>query len=89
MPATVLTAQPIASSDETVELNGVQVPTFPTYIRNTDPSSNAGIPSLTLPAGQDTDGLPIGILLDGPRDSDRQLLSIGLAIEQFINKQSN
>jgi penicillin amidase len=89
MPTTVLTAQPIVSSDETVELNGAQVPTFPTYIRNTDPSSNAGIPSLTLPAGQDSEGLPIGILLDGPRDSDRQLLSIGLAIEQFINKQSH
>ncbi|MFT5610210.1 MAG: penicillin amidase [Arenicella sp.] len=89
MPTTVLTAQPIISSDEMVELNGVQVPTFPTYIRNTDPSSNAGIPSLTLPAGQDSDGLPIGILLDGPRDSDRQLLSIGLAIEKVIHQQSN
>ena len=89
MPTTVLTAQPIASSDEAVELNGVQAPTFPTYIRNTDPSSNAGIPSLTLPAGEDGDGMPIGIMLDGPKDSDRQLLAIGLAIENLIEKQSN
>ncbi|MBL4673985.1 MAG: indoleacetamide hydrolase [Arenicella sp.] len=86
MPTTVLSAQPIDSSDETVMLNGTQVPTFPTYIRNTDPSSNAGIPSLTLPAGKGRDGLPIGVLLDGPKNSDRRLLSIGLAVEKMINK---
>lgn len=85
MPTTVLSAQPIATSDEMVNLNGVQVPTFSTYIRNTDPSSNAGIPSLTIPAGVDRDGLPIGIMLDGPSDSDRELFSIALAIEQLID----
>lgn len=86
MPTTPLTAQPIATSDEMVSLNGTQVPTFPTYIRNTDPSSNAGIPSLTLPAGKGQDGLPIGIMLDGPHNSDRRLLSIALAIETLFKK---
>lgn len=88
MPTTILTAQAIETSDEMVELNGVAVPTFPSYIRNTDPSSNAGIPSLTLPAGKGRDGLPIGIMLDGPKNSDRQLLSIGLAIEGIIENNS-
>ena len=34
-PTTPLTARNIGD-DETIDLNGVQVPTFPTYIRNTD-----------------------------------------------------
>jgi mandelamide amidase len=50
-PTTRLTAKPIASSIDTVELNGKQVPTFASYIQNTGPSSNAGIPGLTLPIG--------------------------------------
>ena len=82
--ATPLTITPIADSDEAVELNGKRVPTFPTFIRNTDPTSNAGLPSLTLPAGTDDDGLPVGMMLDGPANSDRQLLAIGLAIEKLL-----
>ena len=48
-PTTPLTARPLREAGETVELNGEQVPTFPTYIRNTDPGSNAGIPGLSIP----------------------------------------
>ena len=84
LPTTPLTATPIATSDETVLLNGVKSPTFPTFIRNTDPTSNADLPSLTLPSGVDREGLPIGIMLDGPRNSDRSLFSIGLAIESLL-----
>jgi len=54
VPATPLTAQNIKGSDETVQLNGDVVPTFPTFIRNADPSSNAGIPSLVIPMGNDS-----------------------------------
>ena len=84
VPTVPLTAPPIASSDATVELNGVQVPTFPTFIRNTDPISNVGLPSLTLPSGKDRDGLPIGIMLDGPANSDRRLIEIALALEAVL-----
>ena len=49
-PTTLLPARPIGQ-DNTVELNGQQVPTFTTYIHNTDPGSNAGIPGVTIPAG--------------------------------------
>ena len=83
-PTTPLTARPIAGSLETVTLNGEQVPTFPTYIRNTDPSSNAGIPGLTLPVGKTADGMPIGIEIDGPEATDQRLLAIGAAIERLI-----
>lgn len=84
VPATPLAAQDIIGSDETVMLNGKAVPTFPTFIRNLDPSSNAGIPSLVIPMGKNTEGLPIALQLDGPVNSDRKLLAIGLQIEKLI-----
>lgn len=77
-----LTAAPIGH-DETVLFNGRQSPTFPTFIRNTDPGSNAGIPGITLPAGLSS-GLPVGLGLDAPAGSDRRLLAIGAAIEAVL-----
>ena len=82
-PTTPLPATPIGD-DETVELNGERVPTFLTFIRNTGPSSVAGIPGIALPAGLSADGLPIGMELDGPAGSDRVLLALGAAIEAVL-----
>jgi mandelamide amidase len=84
-PTTPLPACPIEGSDETVVLNGDRVPTFATFIRNTDPASNAGIPALSLPAGLSRARLPIGIEVDGPAENDRRLLAIGAAIEAVLN----
>lgn len=83
-PTTPLPACPIVSSDQNVMLNGTGVPTFPTFIRNTDPASNAGIAAISIPAGLSRTGLPIGIELDGPAGSDRLLLAIAAAIETVI-----
>jgi mandelamide amidase len=55
--------------------------TFGTCIRNTDPCTNAGIPSLSIPAGLTAGGLPVGMQIDGPLGSDTNLLAIGMAIE--------
>ena len=85
-PTTPLAAQPISGSDMTVSLNGEDVPTFQTFIRNTDPGSIAGIPGLTLPIGLTAEGLPVGLELDGPAFSDRHLLALGLAIEAALPK---
>ena len=82
-PATPLSARPIGH-DDTVELNGRQVPTFSTFARNTAPASGAGIPGLAIPAGLAEDGLPVGLEIDGPFMSDRRLLAIGLAIEGVL-----
>ena len=78
-PTTPLTAPPVTGTDRLVALNGRDVPTFDTYIRFTDPSSNAGVPSVCLPIGVDGAagvGLPIGIELTGPAGDDRRLLAI-------------
>jgi indoleacetamide hydrolase len=89
-PTTPLPARPINkegdTGKDTVELNGKQVPTFQTYIRNTDPGSNAGIPGLSLPVGLTSSGLPVGLELDGPVNSDRRLLAIGLSMERLFGR---
>jgi indoleacetamide hydrolase len=83
-PTTPAPAQVIATSGDTFDLNGQKAPTFPTFIRNADPGSNAGIPGITVNAGMSASGLPIGIALDGPANSDRELLAIALAMEQVL-----
>jgi indoleacetamide hydrolase len=85
-PTTPLVAAPIKGSDETVMLNGKKVPTFGTYIRNTDPGSNAGIPGLTVPAGLSKAGMPVGLEIDGPGWTDRRLLAIGLTMESVLGR---
>jgi indoleacetamide hydrolase len=82
-PTAILPARPIGD-DETVLLNGERVPTFPTFIRNTDAGSNAGIPGISLPAGLTAEGLPVGLELDGPVGSDRHLLAVAAAVEAVL-----
>jgi aspartyl-tRNA(Asn)/glutamyl-tRNA(Gln) amidotransferase subunit A len=47
----------------------------------TVPANHAGIPGISLPAGLNKDGLPIGIQLLGPDFSEALLLRIGRAYE--------
>ncbi|MES2532948.1 MAG: indoleacetamide hydrolase [Pseudomonadota bacterium] len=82
-PTSPLTARQVGPESLT-EFNGEVLPAFPTFIRNTDPGSNAGIPGLSLPAGLGADGLPVGLALDGPAGSDRHLLAIGAALEAVL-----
>jgi mandelamide amidase len=76
-----MTARPIGQ-DQTVELNGQQVPTFMSFIRNADPSSNAGIPSVSIPVGLSGPGLPVGAMIESAAGSDRRLLAIAQSFER-------
>jgi mandelamide amidase len=82
-PTTPLPPRPIGQ-EETVELNGKQVPTFSTYVRNTGPGSVAGVPGLSLPMGLTKSGLPVGLEVDGPAWRDRELLGVALVIEKVL-----
>jgi len=83
-PTTILPARPIQGSLETVELNGAQVPTLPTYIHNTDPASIAALPAISLPVGLTVPGLPVGMEIDGPEQSDRHLLAVARTLEKIV-----
>jgi len=47
----------------------------------TVPANHAGIPGISIPAGLDYEGLPIGIQLLGPDFSEEKLFQIGYAYE--------
>ena len=82
-PTTVLPARPIGQDAE-IELNGKKLSTFLTYVRNSRPVTAAGIPGLSLPVGLTSAGLPVGLEFDGPQGKDRNLLGIGLAVEELF-----
>lgn len=52
--------------------------------KNTVPASGAGLPGISLPAGLTSDGLPIGIELDGTRNHDQELLALALQVERVL-----
>jgi Asp-tRNA(Asn)/Glu-tRNA(Gln) amidotransferase A subunit family amidase len=81
-PTTPLPAR-LIGQDETVTLNGEQVPTFPTYIRNTDLGSNVGAPGISLPCPISS-GLPVGIEFDALPGKDRSLLALARAAEKAM-----
>ncbi|MFS4494748.1 amidase family protein [Maribacter sp. 2308TA10-17] len=83
-PTSPVEARPIAGCDETIELNGKQVPTFPTLLQNMNPSSYAGIPGISIPAGVTKEGLPVGIHLESPEGSDKKLLKIASMVYELI-----
>jgi mandelamide amidase len=53
-------------------------------IRNTEPSSLAALPSLSVPAGLTADGLPVGIQFDGSSGADATVLAIGRLFEALV-----
>jgi mandelamide amidase len=63
---------------------GPPVNTFTITIRNMGPGSCAGVPSLSLPAGMTPGGLPVGLNIEGPVDSDSRILAIGMAMESLL-----
>ena len=81
-PTTPLAARPIGD-DETINLNGAQVPTFPTYIRNTDLGSNVGAPGISLPCPINS-GLPVGIEFDALPGQDLSLMALAGAAEKAM-----
>lgn len=83
-PTTILPARPIQGAMETVELNGQQVPTLASYIHNTDPASIAALPGISLPVGLTASGLPVGMEIDGPEQSDRRLLAVAKTLEEIV-----
>jgi Asp-tRNA(Asn)/Glu-tRNA(Gln) amidotransferase A subunit family amidase len=82
--ATAPVQPPAIGDDAEFVSDGKTYPTFMTVIRNTSLASIAGSPSLSLPAGRDKDGLPVGIQVECPSGDDRRLLAIGRELEAVV-----
>lgn len=82
-PATQIAA-PFIGEDLEVLLNGKKVPFEPVISRNISPGSTAGLPGLVIPAALNSAGMPVSLEIDGPAGSDRNVLAIGLAMEQVL-----
>lgn len=81
---TVLVPPTPIGKDQELEINGSKVPFAVAMSRNVGPGSAAALPGLVLPAGLTKDGLPVGMEFDGPAGADRDLLALGIALEQVL-----
>jgi indoleacetamide hydrolase len=82
-PTTLVPPTPIGKSQQ-VEINGKTLPFRIAMARNIAPGSGAGIPGLVLPAGLTSGSLPVGVEFDAPAGTDRELLALGVALEQAL-----
>ncbi|MBO1418672.1 amidase family protein, partial [Streptomyces sp. FH025] len=85
-PTVPLCARPLHRHEEFLPLNGRDVPTLPTLIRNTSPAATAGLPSLTIPLPV-TGSAPVGVQLVGRRTADRDLLSVAARIDALLRPE--
>ena len=79
-PTTPLTAPRL---DEVSGADGYRDRNMAT-LRNTSPGNLLDLCGLSIPAGLDGDGLPIGLQIMAARGTDERLLSAGLAVERVV-----
>ena len=84
LPTTPLAAVLAEEAEAPIRLGHRLLAPFEAYRRNCEPSSNAGIPSVSIRLDADADALPLGLQLDGPGKSDRRLLAVAQTIEHIL-----
>jgi mandelamide amidase len=57
--------------------------------RNTVPASGAGLPGISLPTGLSSNGLPIGLEMDGAPGRDRRLLDLARRVEAAVGAHAS
>lgn len=83
--APAVSAEAISPAPD-VEVNGRRLPARLAFASNTAPSSAAGLPGLVIPGGLTRSGLPVGLELDAPQGTDRELLALGLTVEKVLGR---
>jgi mandelamide amidase len=77
---------PLIGEDREVEILGQVLSMRAAVGRNIGQGSCAGMPCLVLPAGMSKTGLPIGLEFDALPGQDRELLALGLTLEQVFGR---
>jgi indoleacetamide hydrolase len=72
--------------EDQVDVNGKPVSKIDILIRNTRLTCALGAPGLSMPAGLTTNGLPVGLELDGLPGNDGALLGLGLSVEATLGR---
>lgn len=81
---TVPIPPPKLSVENTICVDGIERPLFPTLVRHTSPGALAALPGLSLPVGTLPNDLPFGLEIDGPAGRDEELLRLALDIEDSL-----
>lgn len=66
------------------EIGGHPMQTYIDWIAPTYLLSLTSLPVLSVPCGQDADGLPAGVQVVGPVDGEERILTVGAAIEARV-----
>lgn len=59
-------------------------PTSAAFLRNTYPFNLTGVPAISIPAGANPDGVPIGLQIVGPYGADVRVLQVAHAFEREV-----
>jgi len=86
LPTTPCTA-PLIDQQLKFEIAGVEVE-YLALANNTVAASLAGLPGISLPAGISSDGMPVGLELDGRYGDDARLLEIARLVEELATDPS-
>jgi mandelamide amidase len=80
----IMIPPPKIGDEGEVEIRGQKVPFYVAIARNIALGSCASMASLILPAGLTSNRLPVGIEFAALNGKDRELLSLGLSIEEAL-----
>ncbi|WP_194459842.1 amidase family protein [Bradyrhizobium sp. CCBAU 53421] len=81
---TLMTPPPRIEQESDVVIRGENVPLGVALVRNIAVGTCASLASLILPAGVTAGGLPVGMEFDALPGEDRNLLSLGYALENAL-----
>ncbi|MFD6054162.1 amidase family protein [Agromyces sp. NPDC060279] len=83
LPTAPITARELGE-DDTIILRGEVHGTFDTYTRFANLAGVLGLPAISLPAGLDQAGLPIGLELDARPGDDVRLLELAAELARLL-----
>jgi indoleacetamide hydrolase len=86
-PTVPLPAPLLPTNGDAVDIDGRKYPAS-VILQNSIICPLYRAPGLSIPAGLTSDGLPVGIEIDGLPGQDRALLSLGIAVESVLGPQA-